>query len=70
MKSTAELQRLASEYRKQSLLLREGHALFNVLWDYDNDEAERILGTQVDPFYRDERIPEFLASLRRAWGGE
>jgi hypothetical protein len=38
---------------------RFGQACFNVLAEVKPDLAERVRGTKIDPFYIDERFPEF-----------
>lgn len=39
---------------------RNGQALFNALVEVDPAFAEKIRGTEHDPFYKDERIPDAL----------
>jgi hypothetical protein len=46
---------------------REGQTLFNVACDLDRLTLDQVRGTDLDPFYRDERIPAFTAYLRRQW---
>jgi hypothetical protein len=43
--------------------LRLGQALFDAAEDWD-PRVHRLLGTAVDPFHHDSRIPAFLAALR------
>jgi hypothetical protein len=47
--------------------LRRGQAMFNVACDLDRLALDQLRGTDLDPFYRDERIPAFVAYLRRHW---
>ena len=43
---------------------RAGQAYFNALSSLYPEIAETYRGTAFDPFYKDERIPKFLADLR------
>lgn len=47
--------------------LRFGQAAFNVLYALDEDLANSIRGTDLDPFHDDEKLPEFLERLRSEW---
>lgn len=42
---------------------REGQALFNALCSSARILADMIVGTSVDPFHDDTRIPAFLTAL-------
>ena len=44
--------------------LRPGQVLFNALLDIDPAFAERIRGTELDPFHMDERVPLALSAWR------
>jgi hypothetical protein len=44
--------------------LRIGQAYFNSLYSLDPEAAERIRGTDTDPFYNDGVIPKFLGYLK------
>lgn len=46
---------------------REGQCLYNALVLLDYGEANKIVGTELDPFYKDERIPAFLEHLTTNW---
>jgi hypothetical protein len=46
---------------------RSGQLYFNVLYDIDKELADSIRGGELDPFHRDDKIPEFLAHVERAW---
>lgn len=46
---------------------RAGQHAFNVLADRRPDLAERIRGSEDDPFYLDERLPRFYAAVALAW---
>lgn len=43
---------------------RFGQACFNVLWELDESLAREIHSTELDPFFEDGRVPEFLAKVR------
>lgn len=40
--------------------LRYGQALMNYLWDYSQDLYNDVVSANVDPFYDDAIVPEFL----------
>lgn len=42
---------------------RWGQTYFNVLWQKNHGLASFIAQTELDPFYRDDRIQPFLARL-------
>ena len=46
---------------------RIGQCYFNVLWEIDPELANEIRGTEVDPFYLDKKIPDFLETLAKKW---
>lgn len=46
---------------------RYGQTCFNVLYSLDEDLANSIRGTALDPFYEDVVVPEFFARLRNEW---
>lgn len=43
---------------------RFGQTCFNVLWDMHELIAREINMTELDPFFDDFRVPEFLAKVR------
>ena len=43
--------------------MRAGQAAFSVLYQTRPDLANAINSTELDPFYRDERLPAFWAWL-------
>jgi hypothetical protein len=49
---------------------RKGQAYFNCLWDMDPELADELRGTYKDPFYKDDRIPEFLKVVEERWNKE
>jgi hypothetical protein len=48
---------------------RPGQAHFNALYELRPDLADEIRGTDLDPFYNDTRIPEFLCWVVAHWRG-
>lgn len=48
---------------------RAGQYAFNTLRDLRPDLAERVRGTALDPFHRDDVLPAFLRYVARHWGG-
>jgi hypothetical protein len=50
------------EFRKHPAL-RLGQAMYNALYFIDPDTATELNGTDADPFYSDEKIPQFLAAI-------
>lgn len=45
-------------------MLRLGQCLFNTLCDRRKDMATKLVGTTVDPFFADDRIPACLEWVR------
>ena len=56
------LQRVAIAQRENPSW-RMGQTYFNVLHDHEPEIADRFRATTLDPFHRDERLPNFLAAL-------
>lgn len=52
-------ERLADPERDE----RKGQAAFNALHELDPELANLLRGGAKDPFYRDERIPDFLSEV-------
>ena len=46
---------------------REGQWLFNTLLEAYEKLAEKLRGTEYDPFYVDDRIPKFWEFVRIHW---
>lgn len=46
---------------------RWGQSYFNALVEFRPELAEYLTGTEVDCFYRDDRVPAFLAFVEDAW---
>lgn len=40
--------------------LRRGQAAYETLWKWDLRLASKVDGSEIDPYYVDERIPDFL----------
>lgn len=47
---------------------RAGQYAFNLLADIRPDISEKIRGSFIDPFYRDEKLPAFMAAVEQEWG--
>jgi len=43
--------------------LRRGQALFNALAEVNPNKADRIRGTDIDPFFNNNRIKAFLQEV-------
>lgn len=52
-----------NDWRNAKGVLRYGQCLFNTLYDLDSELANKIRGTNNDPFYLDEKIPKFFFAL-------
>lgn len=50
--------------------LRQGQQAFNVLHEMRPDLANEIRATPLDPFYLDERLPDFYNFLYVRWNDE
>lgn len=57
----------ASEYQRENPHQRSGQVYFNVLYQVRPDLSERIRTTDLDPFYRDQRLPQFLEFVANNW---
>jgi hypothetical protein len=49
---------------------RKGQALFNALYKVHPGLADKVRATPLDPFYQDDRIPDFLTMVKGAWNNE
>ena len=47
--------------------MREGQVYFNVLYKMKPELANKITGTELDPFYQDEKLGEFLSFICKNW---
>lgn len=63
--SMREYQKAVAAYRARYPEQRSGQAHYNVLATMDGHLADQVLGTKLDPFYQDARVPEFLAWLSK-----
>ena len=54
---------VAYEVVRRPAHIREGQAAFNALFELRQDLSEQIRTTDLDPFYRDDRLPAFWAWL-------
>ncbi len=46
---------------------RRGQAAFNMLWEMRPELADKIATGPRDPFYRDDRLPDFLGWVEENW---
>lgn len=46
---------------------RTGQCIFTELHRYRPDLSERVRGTTLDPFYRDDECSDFLQWIRENW---
>lgn len=49
---------------------RAGQYAFNALLDVRPDLTERVRGTALDPFHRDDLLPAFLRFAARHWNDD
>jgi hypothetical protein len=49
---------------------RTGQAYFNELVRHHPKLAETVRGTDIDPFYNDAIIPEFLDNIAKQWNDQ
>ena len=54
-------------YREHNTSLRLGQQAFTTLGVMRPDLAEQVMGMELDPFYADEYLPEFLAYVGHHW---
>lgn len=57
----------AIDYDRQHHKERPGQSAFNALWRERPDLADKVGGTELDPFYEDWRLPAFWAFLEASW---
>lgn len=62
-----EVQATFQKWSTASNPWRLGQTYFNVLCELRPDLSERIRTTDLDPFYRDQIIPEFLNWVGEQW---
>jgi hypothetical protein len=62
---------LVCEYRRHGCgSIRLGQAGFNALHDIDKELAEKIVGTNQDPYYDDEKVDALIEFLSNEWKQE
>lgn len=59
----SEFARLVSEKMENNPAYRKGQATFLVAWDHAGEKLNSVLGTDKDPFYTDDSIPDFMVYL-------
>jgi len=60
---TAALWQRAEELLQRNSSLRRGQALFNAFAELNPEKADRIRGTDIDPFFNNGRIRAFLREV-------
>lgn len=46
---------------------RQGQAAFNMLWEMRPELADQVHTSKLDPFHRDDRLPEFYEWVEDNW---
>ena len=66
-----DMDKLISKANKKMLCgQRKGQAYFNALYEINIPLAESICGSDVDPFYDDNKLPNFIRLVATHDGGE
>lgn len=55
---------------ERGVWIREGQYAFNCLFANRPDLSEQVRGTVLDPYHRDERLPQFWIWVEQHWGDE
>ncbi len=58
-----EFVQMLGKYRFHHPTMREGQAVFNLLYEIFPTEVDPLRGSLIDPFYNDDNIPAFLEKL-------
>ncbi len=61
---------VAKAFEQPKNPLRLGQTYFNLLFKWRPDLTNKVINTDLDPFYNDDRIPRFLEFVKRNWSGE
>ena len=61
--TTWQFEAMVKNHMKTHPDQRKGQAMFNVAWDHIGDKVDYILGSEKDPYYKDENIPVFMEYL-------
>lgn len=59
----AKIQYIANKVTKENPEIRYGQALYNALFDINKELARKIVGTDCDPFYLNNKIPKFFQRI-------
>ena len=62
-----EFQRKLALYRAAYPRQREGQAFFNVLYDVAPQVADKLRGTENDPFYVSSRVDRAINTVEWEW---
>jgi hypothetical protein len=58
---------IETRYRERYPYERRGQAAFNTLALMNSDLAEKVRGSQLDPFYNDDVLPAFCGFVAVSW---
>ena len=58
-----DVTKIALEMQQKYPVLRVGQAYYNALYEYDPEQANRIEGTLLDPFYHKLNMGGFMEML-------
>lgn len=58
-----EFEILIQQKMQENPQWRKGQAAFLVAWEHVGDKINSVLYTQNDPFYNDNRLPDFMVYL-------
>jgi hypothetical protein len=59
----SDVNKIAEQMCRMSFV-RVGEAYYNALYQYDPEQANRVEGSTLDPFYHKENLGAFLEMLR------
>ena len=60
-----EFRKQLKETLKEFPSLRKGQIMFNVLYEVKPELADKIRSSNIDPFYNDNNIPEFMKYINK-----
>ena len=61
---SSRLKRLYDLVEKKPSYIRKGQAYFNEAYNINPKLVNQVRGTELDPFYIDSRVPEFIKFLK------
>lgn len=63
MSYITDVARNGNRLMRENPALRTGQAYFNALYNYDPEQANRIEGTCLDPYYHEDNFESFMEML-------